>query len=578
MKSFSVTRFLFLALTLFVFSTFGYGQGMRAGAIDLAPDSGADIIIESAYSEVPLTGHLPLQVTIENNSGRTRSWDLATTSSVGFNDTRSVHQVTTLTVADGERKVFNLLAPLSEQLSVPHYYNRFVIDLSGYAVRGNRHHLNSLYIPGHAPQPTLVAMSPELAPLNLGKLRTAAPDFAGTSFDLTLMPPDWRAFSGFDQIWMTDNEWRATDAATRLALLDWVAMDGILYICREENDPRSLPNLGNLIENEPLTRGFGEIRTHPRQDSNLEETSTLAAIREPANSPRKLAKDLHSPSNWPLLDKLNKLKIRTTLFIGFLLLFGIVVGPVNVFVFARGSKRYRLFWTTPVISLGASIFIFALILLQDGVGGQGHQLAIWQYFPHENKAIFQQEQASRTGLLVKRDFSVDVPISLLPIQVDTIGSSTSGSFGVQQRAFSGDWFRSRSIQGHLLRGITNTRSRIEITDSSGNSPSLLSTFPFPLETIFYLDENGHWWRTENLRSGESQTLEESNKSEFDEFLRNFSNQASPVLSGEISRIHYGPGQFFVISNDAGGTWETLSTIDWETHRSFHFGPVIFSHP
>lgn len=550
---------------------------MIFSGIEPIPDSGIDVSIQGAYKEIPSSGYLPLQVIIENNSGKTRSWDLTSSSTAGYIDQRVVKHRATFTVENGERKVFNLVAPLTDAFSPPHLSGEYMIHLSGYGVRNMRLHFGFGF-GSRSRQGTRVGMSESLAPRNLEKLQAASPDFAGTSFDLTLIPPDWRAFSGFDQIWISDDEWRATDAATRLTLLDWVATGGILYICREENDPMPLTGLTNLPENESLTRGFGEIRTHPRHGGNLDEAATLEAIQQPVHSARTLLRDLHTPSSWALLDKLNKLTIRTTLFISFLVLFGIVVGPINVFVFARGSKRFRLFWTTPLISVSASIFIFALILLQDGFGGHGHQLAIWRYFPHENKAIFQQEQASRTGLLLKRDFSVDVPVSLLPIRIETIGSSISGSFGVQQRAFSGDWFRSRSLQGHLLKGVTNTRSRIEITESSDGVPSVLSTFPFPLETVFYLDENGHWWHVENLRSGESQMLEKSDLREFDERRRKFSDQATPFIGNEISRLPPESGQFFAFANASGGTWETLSTIDWKSRNSFHFGPVIFSNP
>ena len=53
-------------------------------------------------------------------------------------------------------------------------------------------------------------------------------------------------------------------------------------------------------------------------------------------------------------------KLGTWQIAAILIAFGIIVGPVNLFVIARQGRRHRLFWTTPLISLIASLLLIAL--------------------------------------------------------------------------------------------------------------------------------------------------------------------------------------------------------------------------
>ncbi|NIP92090.1 MAG: hypothetical protein GWO24_00865, partial [Akkermansiaceae bacterium] len=66
--------------------------------------------------------------------------------------------------------------------------------------------------------------------------------------------------------------------------------------------------------------------------------------------------------------------------------------------------RHRLFITTPLISLGASLLLVVLILFQDGFGGSGQRVTLMEIGP-ENTAYLSQEQIARTGVLLKTGFT-----------------------------------------------------------------------------------------------------------------------------------------------------------------------------
>jgi amino acid transporter len=105
----------------------------------------------------------------------------------------------------------------------------------------------------------------------------------------------------------------------------------------------------------------------------------------------------------------------------FITAFAAIVGPLNLYWLAGGARRHRLFWTTPLISLAASLLLVVVILLQDGFGGVGKRVLLTYILPGEKKAVVLQEQVTRTGVLLGREFDVQEDVFLTPLLVPTRG-------------------------------------------------------------------------------------------------------------------------------------------------------------
>jgi len=99
-----------------------------------------------------------------------------------------------------------------------------------------------------------------------------------------------------------------------------------------------------------------------------------------------------------------QVRLQSGLIFGFILIFALVVGPLNLFVFASGKNRPRLFWTTPLISLIGAGLLAALMIVQDGFGGTGARTTLAVLLPQDKKMAVIQEQVSRTGILLGQPF------------------------------------------------------------------------------------------------------------------------------------------------------------------------------
>lgn len=430
-----------------------------------------------------------------------------------------------------------------------------------------------------------------------GKARSGygTANFAG-KFDPREMPEDWRAYSGYDGIGMTDADWGLLSPGARNAILRWNRLGGqlVIYAQSANSDLATLAISNSGSGRKDAQRSFGNVSIVPTGASlSLSPTGAdemIARFGSKDNLPilnHSIRNDFSS--GWPLQIEFGGERYNYMLFILILIGFGILVGPVNLFVFAKSGQRHRLFITTPIIALGTSLLLVVLIIAIDGFGGRGMRVALMEVRPDdgENSAYIFQEQVSRTGVLLGGDFTMSEPAAISPVPLSSdsqwsrLTEKNSGG-GMRYEAnprdgkleVDGDWFQSRSEQGQLVRAIVPTRGRIELRNTSG-PPSLVSTFDFPIEKIYYRDNSGIFWYAEGIERGKAFDCREAQPAE----VINFVNEAKGKLSGRsrealdaLSPVERGDRHFIAITNEAPGI-ETFGGIDWKETRTYITGPV-----
>ncbi len=212
---------------------------------------------------------------------------------------------------------------------------------------------------------------------------------------------------------------------------------------------------------------------------------------------------VNDATDWPMVRALGTIPINAPFLIGFIVVFAVLVGPVNLFWLADAKRRHRLFWTTPLISLAASLLLTVVIVLQDGFGGHGQRAMVTLLCPDRREAVVVQEQVTRTGVLASRRFTAAEDLVLTPLKV---GRFFGKSFGQSGRDYGGDWFASRSVQAQRAEAIVPSRAEVQLLNadaaSTGAPPVVVSSIPATLREIHYLDPPGHGWRGDHLHTGE----------------------------------------------------------------------------
>jgi hypothetical protein len=243
----------------------------------------------------------------------------------------------------------------------------------------------------------------------------------------------------------------------------------------------------------------------------------------------------------------------------FVIGFALTAGPLNLFWLAPAGRRHRLFLTMPVLAVAGSLILGVVIVLGDGTGGTGARQAVVLLLPAENRAVVQQRQSVRTGLLAGRSFPAadDTQMSFLGAD-QTMNNSlnferTGGMAG-------GDWFNSRTIQGQNLQRIESTRARIEVVErgGEGRGPVVISSVGATLTDFIYRDSAAVFWTASEVAPGKSTELTK---------LRDL------TAVGSISTFQNG---WFRAKGGASdlAPIATLRSIRWEERGIIYTGPVV----
>lgn len=410
----------------------------------------------------------------------------------------------------------------------------------------------------------------------------------GAAFDPKSMSPDWRAYSGYDACLLTESEWNDLPTGAKNALLKWNRMGGALMIYTQ-NSSTTLATL--IIDKEGIGQksadlGWGTIRLKSLvRDGSLPPDDTVKMVLDSVNlTGGNRLNNLRNnfQKSWPLQNTFGSKTAHIIFFIFILIIFGILVGPVNLFVFARAGRRHKLFITTPIISLGASAILVVLILFQDGLGGRGQRIILHEVGP-DNTAYISQEQIARTGVLLNTSFTTSEHGYLSPVMIANsrwarVTQDNEGGRGRYKVAMeedglkvTGDWFQSRSEHGHIFETIRPSRGRINLV-SIGSAPVINSTFEFPLETLFYRDDKGGFWRADDVQQGRNTTLDSITSTLFDEWFKSEAARFAAKNKVRLNLMETRSSRFFATSSEAPGI-DTLGSLNWSETRTFLTGQV-----
>ncbi len=567
-----------LSLLLILTASLSAQETMIREVFDPATDTHVEVL--ALFSKPSPGGYFPVRVKIANNLKSDRSISLDFESRSDYSSDLKTSSSFSFTAAGGKTVTRDILVPLNPPGGYSGSTNLSVI-LSGSLGRANNSANSNL-----SPDQPATLLSEALFTPNASSLDSemntklssgrSSSEFAA-KFDPKQLPDDWLAFSGYDAIIMTDGDWSNIPPGGRNAILSWLRLGGQLMIYSATSTSPAAMGL-------PAEAGYGNIVIRRiSSDLKLDAPNVVKLVLANPTKPQQAGLRHDFLSGWPLQKLFGEQTFRYALFVIVLIIFGILVGPVNLFVFAKSGQRHKLFITTPIISLGASLILIILIISQDGFGGSGIRRVLMEVRPDGgvNAAYLHQEQFSRTGVLTGSNFTINTPAIFQPVPIAesrwaryTDGSGAKGTFNLQpadgKLQASGDWFQSRSEQGHVLSAVVSTRGRIERTDKPD---TYLSTFEFPIETLYYLDDAKQWHRADGITAGKRFTL---TPVEAEMVLPTLIAEAGAFASRNhqfIMRAKDRPSHFIAISTGAPGI-DTNPGIRWKETKTLITGPIV----
>lgn len=573
-----------------------------------SPSSKSYIEVREIFSHMPPLGFAPLKVTVHNESDEAMTIRATSTTRAdtyeGQDTTKSEFS---FTAPKQKKSTHTLIVPVCTRpgTNASHYGGRGALELqfSGpapFPFYGSG---------GLSSGPSSVAVSKVLTGGNVGALNGSSHSSGHGSvarfaeFDPADLPEDWRAYSGFGFLSITGTEWLTLSQPARTSIRQWVELggelriygNGLTYEAMQIPLPHGRFGLGSvqLVQVPPgnaLSSSFG-TSNFPLQDNGR----GLIAAKE-ASNPRHTSRYENSDhqDQWSMLHNFLGIRSFAAWQIGLILIaFGLLVGPINLFHFAKAGRRHRLFFTTPIISLGASGLLILYILFQDGIGGTGARCSIVHVDPPSASLSIQQDQISRTGVLFGSAFTTDEAALVLPVvlpdsrwtRLKLISNHGYGHYSrnsgqgqsysqMAPKSFAGDWFQSRSEQAQRIQMLRSSRGRMELTSKPGTPVMLQSSFAYPLDFVLYVDENNEAWiSTSPVNTGATVQLQKSSLGEFIGLLTKHGlnqHESLKAITNLPAKHH-----FYSVSTAPNAEFiASLSSIDWQNQVSFIWGQVI----
>lgn len=583
--------FLSLCLLFIFISSFARGQTQHV--INTPAKSGYTIRVIEAFEGIPARGFLPVKVEITNGSKKSATWKLTTTASIqnyGWNSNEmSMNTSRVFTVPAGEKRVFEVLCPIPDRGKGGRSFNGMITGpqtmgswwASDYRTSGK--------------QPVYGIVSKSLGLEYGGKLHSYMQSIGydlGTIFEVAFYSTDWRAYTGVDLFWFQQSDWEALSPAVQNVLLEWVASGGDLRILKDEKSAQTdlvagLPNMQYGWH----SHGAGLIRIYPYMDeaslfpkklADAAHRNQLGAsfwepyrlrIGQPLPAENQNQQDLVA-----IQSTIEAKGINFTLIIISMIAFGLIVGPANLWFFARGSKRYRLLYTTPIIAIGFSGLLAGSILISDGVGGEGKIARLFFLLPESNKEVLFQTEYAETGLLLGTSFSAGPSDWIDPLGHSVVSADAlqlMGSYEEAKGDYWGSWFGSRRIQALSVKSVRPSRARFEVQPTEGDALEVKSSFPGVCRELYYLADENRIFKAEAVSTGRPVTLTPTTRKDFEQWFGKTRVLLGSELGDTLRKTRLAPGQIFAqVEHYTGEAPVTLDSIDWEIYETLVISEAV----
>ncbi len=572
------------------------------------PKGGSYVEVEALCGKLPSTGYAPIRVTLANRTLVPASVSLNFRSESSAADYRSDGKLSmsssfSVSAAAGTVSTVDLMVPVASCVKSGGSYGgssgQQSLELSMFGVSSGSY-TQSSSIEDDFPN---ILMSEPLYTPNASALDAETAKVSGSShsysrgsqsfagkFTPTKMAEDWRAYSGYDRIIMTDGDWLAMTPGARAAVLRWNRLGGELQILAV--NPGSTPNtLGFSFDSskgEIGVRGMGHVEIEKRKALFIDVPAMVSKVSSPRTGVPAVFQSGYLkndyPGTWGLQNSMGTKTFHFILFILIMIAYGVLVAPVNLFVFAKSGMRHKLFTTTPIIAIGASIAMVGLIFLQDGLGGKGVRAQLMEVSSEDgdNNAYIYQEQVSRSGVLIGNRFHMNDACVITPLPLAqsqwtrlNLDSKTDQNYAINAddkgMQVTGDWFQSRSEQAQLLRAILPTRARIEELPA-GESPALLSYFEYEIDKLYIRGTGGKFWKAEQIASGKNFLCTETTASDYESFVNIQAGLLGNTNKARLKTLSERENHFVAVSKSAP-MMETFSSIRWKDNTSIITGDI-----
>jgi hypothetical protein len=337
------------------------------------------------------------------------------------------------------------------------------------------------------------------------------------SFQSELPPSQWSSnwlgYTRFDGVFVTAQDMDEAPAEVVQALRQYVTAGGTLVVIGPWQPPADWTHssLNRHPGVEERYVGLGALWLVEARDP---DQVPLGAYRQITRSMGQTARPFRTNRTiedanrvFPVVEEV-RVPVRTLLVL--MIVFAVLIGPVNLFVLARKQRRMWMLWTVPAFSLITCLVIWGVNIFAEGFGTDQRTLALTLLDQRTMTATslgwtaYYAPLAPGDGLRFGRATELTPQIG---IHHTTSGWARTLRWSDDQHLESG-WIRSR-VPAHFRfrRSATFVRERLTFSRQADGTVRVVNGLGAAVERLTYADERGALYTLDRLGAGAGRAMQ-----------------------------------------------------------------------
>jgi len=332
--------------------------------------------------------------------------------------------------------------------------------------------------------------------------------------DVRSWSPNWLAYSCWDGVAVTAREVDRMPPGVRLALARYVESGGTMLVLGEPQRPLALAGGGGPAEDGRYA-AFGRCLHATDAGRAATEAGFYGSVEKTYKPWADLSDTLDAHRRFPVVESIS-VPVRGMLLL--MLLFVVLIGPVNLFVLARKRRRIWLFVTVPAASLVTCGLVFAYSIFSEGIRGRYRTLSVTVLDETVSRATtlgwmaFYSPLTPHGGLHFPRQTELTPQIYDYwdfahsyhrPPDADV---SRTVHLTEDQHLAAG-WVRARVPAAFKFRRCEDRRERLTVRRDAGGGVRVVNGLGVRIERLVLADEKGALHRAEAIAPGAEAALE-----------------------------------------------------------------------
>lgn len=310
---------------------------------------------------------------------------------------------------------------------------------------------------------------------------------------------------------LRDSDLATLPPAARDALTRYAEAGGTVAVFGQADPPATW----RAFENSPATKsfrrfhaGFGRwlnINAPDTRSLTPDQRRALIDSATHSRTPWASEHDAATANNaWPVVED-QGVPLRGL--VAILLVFVILIGPVNVYVLSRRNRRIWLLWTIPAISAVTCLLVFGYSFLSEGFTPSVRLEGITLLDQNTHRATTLGRTAFYAPLTPGDGlrFSYDTEVTPFINKSGASGGGRDLDFSQTQNLRSG-WITARVPTHFLLRKSETRRERLDVEFAPDGTPTVVNGLGAEIVSLSLADWKGRVWTGEKVAAGQKTRL------------------------------------------------------------------------